>query len=784
VGLGALLLLVLAGAAVLAMVLLRSALGVPSVRDLAALAPPSSRAFMAVSIRTGVEDLRQLQEWRTMLQESEGGRRALEEFEAAVGSSLEQVAACVVPAGFMAVLPIRPELGSAPGVVWALRVREEQAAREAVERLAAKATGPRLEQVQVVGRPGWVSADANPPLSVVVHGGYLVAGFPQAEVEAVLTRLESGSPGLAADGEFVRALGQVGAAPELFAWVNIPGLRQDHSIADASMPPAAQLILQDFRALSFGAERRKGTWKSVAFLGLIPQPSSGVGRALLQKPAAGNLDPAALVPADLGFYYSVDAGWALGLFREALVAAGGNLDPLGELTRSSGVDFPALVTSLSGHVGMSVDVLGQLHRLGTAFRNHELGNLEEEEPSSLVVVGAREAATLEQAVATFAGGMQRAAGQGQFTACKSNLINIAMALEMASTDRRGRYPRKLAELTPDYLRTIPTCPASGRDTYSTGFWSSMNPDYYEVACTGSHPAVGVESGFPRYNSIQGLLEGTPGAVAGVSPGLTRTSVPYQGTDIHGFSELPVRWARIDQPAPALLLGFGPQAQGLVQRALDVRDTGKSVAARTSWSRDLQGAGSGIVATWYFDLGPLFASSTAMLKEVSGSDPEMAQVVAFLEHELVQGIVQTPAAFLVRVEEAGLKAEFHGAGPPLLLGAAVGTLVPNFIRAQAQGQFTACKSNLKNIATALEMYSTDARGRYPTSLSALTVDQRYLRTLPTCPAAGRDTYSATYRSRSSPDRYTVLCTGENHKSVGVGENYPQYNSVAGLIEKAW
>ena len=34
------------------------------------------------------------------------------------------------------------------------------------------------------------------------------------------------------------------------------------------------------------------------------------------------------------------------------------------------------------------------------------------------------------------------------------------------------------------------------------------------------------------------------------------------------------------------------------------------------------------------------------------------------------------------------------------------LVPNFIRARAQGQLTACKSNLKNIGTALEMYSTD------------------------------------------------------------------------------
>ena len=43
------------------------------------------------------------------------------------------------------------------------------------------------------------------------------------------------------------------------------------------------------------------------------------------------------------------------------------------------------------------------------------------------------------------------------------------------------------------------------------------------------------------------------------------------------------------------------------------------------------------------------------------------------------------------------------------------LVPNFIRARAQGQLTACKSNLKNIGTAMEKYSTDWGGKYPTAI---------------------------------------------------------------------
>ncbi|MBI2252054.1 MAG: prepilin-type N-terminal cleavage/methylation domain-containing protein [Armatimonadetes bacterium] len=107
------------------------------------------------------------------------------------------------------------------------------------------------------------------------------------------------------------------------------------------------------------------------------------------------------------------------------------------------------------------------------------------------------------------------------------------------------------------------------------------------------------------------------------------------------------------------------------------------------------------------------------------------------------------------------------------------LVPNFIRARAQGQVTACKSNLKNISTALEMYSTDSKGRYPTTLGTLV--SNYLRAVPTCPSAGSDTYTAGYTSVQSPDGFTVWCTGTYHSGVGSGANMPQYSAVGGLIE---
>ncbi len=96
------------------------------------------------------------------------------------------------------------------------------------------------------------------------------------------------------------------------------------------------------------------------------------------------------------------------------------------------------------------------------------------------------------------------------------------------------------------------------------------------------------------------------------------------------------------------------------------------------------------------------------------------------------------------------------------------------------RLTQCMSNCKNIGTALEMYSTDNSGHYPTSLKKLVPD--YLKFIPTCAAAGKDTYSATYESGMNPDWYKFHCSGAHHTKVGAPPNYPQYNSTQGLIRR--
>jgi len=98
--------------------------------------------------------------------------------------------------------------------------------------------------------------------------------------------------------------------------------------------------------------------------------------------------------------------------------------------------------------------------------------------------------------------------------------------------------------------------------------------------------------------------------------------------------------------------------------------------------------------------------------------------------------------------------------------------------------TACKSNCKNIATALEMYASDNDGRYPAKLQQL-VPGNYLLKLPTCPQVNRMTYT-DYRCYQSPDSFSFTCVGNNHAKAYTGfstssTNFPQYSAECGLVD---
>ena len=59
----------------------------------------------------------------------------------------------------------------------------------------------------------------------------------------------------------------------------------------------------------------------------------------------------------------------------------------------------------------------------------------------------------------------------------------------------------------------------------------------------------------------------------------------------------------------------------------------------------------------------------------------------------------------------------------------------------------------------------------------------MNSIPTCPAAGRDTYSVSYKVFDDGKEYRLSCKGGNHlKITGSVLNFPQYNTKVGISRK--
>ncbi len=103
--------------------------------------------------------------------------------------------------------------------------------------------------------------------------------------------------------------------------------------------------------------------------------------------------------------------------------------------------------------------------------------------------------------------------QSPLAICKSNLKNIGLGLEMYSVDH-GTYPRELKDLTPVYLKVLPTCP-SGKSydadivgeeylVFCAGGWHGKGR-LSEAHSSKSHKQVKTAPGSPAYSSTQGIL---------------------------------------------------------------------------------------------------------------------------------------------------------------------------------------------------------------------------------------------------------------------------------------
>jgi prepilin-type N-terminal cleavage/methylation domain-containing protein len=107
------------------------------------------------------------------------------------------------------------------------------------------------------------------------------------------------------------------------------------------------------------------------------------------------------------------------------------------------------------------------------------------------------------------------------------------------------------------------------------------------------------------------------------------------------------------------------------------------------------------------------------------------------------------------------------------------VLPNLTRSTAQGRLSACKTNLRNLVSGIELYAMDNGSLPPPSLGTLV--PTYVAALPVCPATGLDSYSPGYVSVNYPTNYTIMCAGTGHVGIYYRPDYPQYAFGQGIIE---
>ena len=76
----------------------------------------------------------------------------------------------------------------------------------------------------------------------------------------------------------------------------------------------------------------------------------------------------------------------------------------------------------------------------------------------------------------------RGRSSGDGAGCQRNLKVVAEALQAYGKEHNGRFPDRLEELRPNYLKELPDCPDSGSQSYSQGY--QVNPDHrsYRLSC--------------------------------------------------------------------------------------------------------------------------------------------------------------------------------------------------------------------------------------------------------------------------------------------------------------
>lgn len=741
-------------------------IGGHNVVDLARNTPQKAFFWAAAEMREEASPTKLNEQIAKAKSEFKGFNDFCAEFEKETGKKLEDIVKTYAASGYLALYAAGgKEFITAPvgnespiDVVFEGQLYDPKAADEMMTKVREKAT-----KETVAGQTVYV----NKEICLSIAGDFLLVTNNKATMEKAINAALQHKGTLAEDEQFKQALSKV---PDLShgngtafyldlnpIWTSIEKAPRVGQYTDAD-------TFKGLRSLPYaigGATIQGGRWTAEGFLAVNAKSETDLAKAFLKKPVSAH-ELAGLVPENWGLFQGFDTYYTYELLQ-AMV----RLAPMGRMGLTMGLS----------RVGLGANGDREL-QIRKAFNGQTAWAVD---MNSVSEAGAG------------------AHTRGNTIACKSNMKNIATALEMYSTDYGGHYPENTGLLTTgNYLKTLPTCPMAGKDTYSETYKQTADPDNFKFRCSNT------QAHDLSYDSDQGLLGADASSSAPAAPD---PSEKVLGTLILGVKDAAVAkellgqlgtWEKVDiagkeafqlkQPGAefyymmldkpsAMAFGFGPKAKDSLMAVADAASGKTTALAKRSTFSSFAGKYTKDSAEISFLNFKIFLEQVEK-ENLKSTDPDKAMVQQMLA--LVKSHLSDDLGS-IQVEADGLRYTNEGtAGAIGMLGAmTMPILVPNFIKARGQGQLTACKSNEKNIATALEMFASDNGGKYPADLKPL-ITGNYLRTIPTCPAASKDTYSESYVVQAKPDSFSFYCSGLNHSPM-LPANLPGYNAEMGLID---
>lgn len=747
-------------------------LGSHTVAELARNTPQKAFLWVAAEMRDELSAAKLTAQIEKARKDFKGFQDFADGFEKDTHKKLEEVVKIYAASGYLALYTVggkdyleeTPSGQSPLELVLDCQLYDPKAADEMLAKVKEKAKPETLagQSVYVVEKD----------FCLCIAGDSLLIASSKSMMEKAINATLQHKNTLAEDEKFKQALGKVpnlgkGNGSTVFldlnpVWGSIEKLPRVAQYTDAD-------TFRGLRSLPYaigGTYAQSGSWHGEAFLAVDAQAKTDLAAAFLKKPTPAH-GLAALVPESWGCYQGFDT-----IYSYEVIQALIRLIPMGRMGLTMGMS----------QVGLGPD--GAREKLfRKAFDGQTAWGLD---MTALSEAGAKS--------------MGEAGKEGQRTACSSNLKNVATALEMYSTDNAGRYPETLQPLAPNYLKTIPTCPSAHKDTYSETYKMGSNPDSYSFRCSET------EAHDLSYTSEKGLVAEAPLAPA-TAPSAAADQVqgvlllgvkdasaakelmdqvgPWEKIEVAGKEayhlsqdKAELYWMLLDKPS-ALVVSFAGKGKESLAAAVECASGKTASLAKNSAYSSFAGKYSKDSAEFsYLNLKALLGQLKAAAAK--STDPDEAlmvqQILTSVEGQLNDDLGS------IQVEADGLRYTNEGTSGAFGMGAAslLAIAGPNFVKARSQGMLTACKSNEKNIATALEMYSSDNAGHYPKDLKPL-ISGQYLKYIPTCPAASKDTYSETYQVTAQPANFSFFCSGHNHGAL-LPENFPQYFSTSGLVDR--